>query len=221
MQIAEAADGEEALRQTLSRRFDLIFMDIRLPRGNGLDLTRVIKTDFADSVICVITSYDIIEYREAAFRNGADHFLVKGESTEAEIIGLVESWLRTRFITLVIVSDKLYRKQINLLLSIHWPVMMVEEAVDAATGLGHAQMLKPNLVLLELGLPGGSAIELAHDIRVANPQATLIGLADEALPACRQTAIDFGVDCCVPLSPDGYTPLVALVNSMQPERTHH
>ena len=68
-------------------------MDIRLPRGNGLDLTKTIKTVFADSVICVITSYDILEYREAAFRNGADHFMVKGESTEAEIVGLIESRL--------------------------------------------------------------------------------------------------------------------------------
>jgi DNA-binding NarL/FixJ family response regulator len=221
MQIAEAADGEEALRHALSRRFDLIFMDIRLPRGNGLDLTKTIKSIFVDSVICVITSHDILEYREAAFRNGADHFMVKGESTEAEIVGLIESLLRTRFITLIIVSDMLSRKQLNMLLSVHWPVMMVEEAMDAATGLGHAQRLKPDLVLLELGLPDISAVELAHDIRARSPQATLIGMADDALPACRKTAIDFGVDYCVPMTPMGHTELVAIVNSIQPGRTHH
>jgi DNA-binding NarL/FixJ family response regulator len=220
MQIAEAADGEEALRHVLSQRFDLIFMDIRLPRGNGRS-DQNHQVDFFDSVICVITSHDILEYREAAFRNGADHFMVKGESTEAEIVGLIKSLLRTRFITLIIASDMLSRKQLNMLLSVHWPVMMVEEAMDAATGLGHAQTLKPDLVLLELGLPGTSAVELVQDIRAGSPQATLIGLADDALPVCRQTAIDFGVDYCVPLSPDGHTPLVALVNSMQPERTHH
>jgi DNA-binding NarL/FixJ family response regulator len=221
MQIAEAADGEEALRHALSRRFDLIFMDIRLPRGNGLDLTKTIKSIFVDAVICVITSHDILEYREVAFRNGADYFMVKGESTDAQIVGLIESLLRTRFITLIIVSDTLSRKQLNMLLSIHWPVMMVEEAVDATTALGHARTLKPDLVLLELGLPGASAVELAHDIRAGNPHATLIGLADDALPACRQTAIDFGVDYCVPLSPDGHTALVALVGSLQTERIHH
>lgn len=221
MQIAEAADGEEALRHVLSQRFDLIFMDIRLPRGNGLDLTKTIKSIFVDAVICVITSHDILEYREAAIQNGADHFMVKGESTDAEIVGLIESLLRTRFITLIIVSDALYRKQLSMLLSIHWPVMMVEEAVDAATGLGHAQTLKPDLVLIELGLPGASAVELIHDIRAGSPQATLIGMTDDALPACRATAIDCGVDYCVPLSPEGHTPLVALVSSLQTERTHH
>jgi len=221
MQIAEAADGEEALRHGLSRRFDLIFMDIRLPDVNGLDLTKTIKTIFVDSVICVITSYDILEYREAAFRNGADHFMVKGESTEAEIVGLVESWLGRHFTTLIIVSDTLSRKQLNMLLSIHWPVMIVAEAPDAATGLDHAVALKPNLVLLELGLPGISAFELVRDIRAGSPQSTLIGMTVDALSAWRARAIDCGVDYCVPLTPMGHTKLVAIVNSMQPERTHH
>jgi len=221
MQIAEAADGEEALRQTLSRRFDLIFMDIRLPRGNGLDLTKAIKTDFVDSMICVITSYDILEYREAAFRNGADHFMVKGESTEAEIIGLVESWLRTRFITLVIVNDKLYRKQLNLLLSIHWPTMIVAEALNATTGLSHVAALKPNMVLLELELPGSSIKELIRDIRAECPHATLIGMKNDALPAWQPTVNDHGVDYCVPLTPMGHTELVAILNALQSEQTHH
>lgn len=221
MQIAEAADGEEALRHALSRRFDLIFMDIQLPDGNGLDLTKTMKSIFVDSMICVITSYDILEYREAAFCNGADHFMVKGESTEAEMIDLIESLLRTRFITLIIVSDMLSRKQISLLLSTHWPVMMVEEALDAATGLGRAQTLKPNLVLLELGLPSVSAVELIRDIRAGSPQSTLIGMTDDPLLAWRAKAIDCGVDYCLPLTPMGHTELVAIVNSMRPERMHH
>ena len=99
MQIAEAADARDALRHTLSRRFDLIFMDIRLPRGNGLALTKTIKTVFPAVVICVISSYAILEYREVALRNGADHFMVKGQLTGVEIIGLVESLLQKKLVT--------------------------------------------------------------------------------------------------------------------------
>jgi len=43
----------------------------------------------------------------------------------------------------------------------------------------------------------------------------------DALSAWRARAIDCGVDYCVPLTPMGHTELVAIVNSMQPERTHH
>jgi DNA-binding NarL/FixJ family response regulator len=218
MRIAEAADGEEALRHAFSRRFDLIFMDIRLPKGNGFNLTETIKTVLDDTVICVLTSHDISEYRDAALLSGADHFMVKGESTEAEIVGLVESLLRSRFVTLLIVSDTLSRKQINMLLSIRWPAMFVAEAMDAATGLGHAEELKPNLVLLELRLPCASVVELVRDIRAGSPQAKLIGLTDVALPACQTTPINGGVDHCVPLTPVGHTELMVIVNSMRPER---
>ncbi len=221
MQVVEAEDGEEALSQALSRRFDLIFMDIRLPHGNGLSLTKTIKAVFADSLICIITSHDILEYREAAFQNGADHFMVKGESTETDIVDLVESWLRTRFISLVIVSDTLLRKRLATLLSVRWPIMIVAEAADAATGLGHAADLKPDLVLLELGLPGVIVLDLARDIRARTPQATLVGMTGDTLPACRETATGYGVDHCAPLGAVGHTELVAFLNSIETEWMPH
>ena len=64
-----------------------------MPHESGLELTRIIKSVFVESVICVLTSYDILEYREAAMRNGADHFMVKGVSTRDEIVGMVQSLL--------------------------------------------------------------------------------------------------------------------------------
>ncbi|MDO9220346.1 MAG: response regulator, partial [Thiobacillus sp.] len=136
-------------------------------------------------------------------------------------VGLIESFLQTRFIALVILNDTLYRKQLNMLLSIHWPAMIVEEATDAATGLGYAAALKPNVVLLELGLPGTSVAELVQDIRAGNPQATFVGLTNEVSPACITTAIKCGVDYCVPLTPMGHTELVAIVKSIRSEPTFH
>jgi DNA-binding NarL/FixJ family response regulator len=220
IQIAEASDGEEALHH-LSRSFDLVFVDIRLPDVNGLDLTKTIKSLFVDSMVCVITSYDILEYREAAFHSGADHFMVKGESTEKEIIGLVESWLRTRFVTLIMVSDERYRRQLNLLLSIHWPVMLVAEAGDAEKGLSHVTSLNPDLVLLELGLPGLSVVDLVRKIRAGCPHALVIGMTDELMPAIQTAAYKGGIDHCIPLTPMGHTELVAILNSLPPQQTHH
>jgi len=221
MQIAEAADGQEALRQGLSRRFDLVFMDIRLPDGNGFNLTKTIKSVSVHSTVCVITGYDILEYREAAFLHGADHFMVKGDSTEKAIVDLVEAWLRTRFVTLVIVSDALYRKQLSMLLSIHWPVMIVAEAMNAEMGLGHATSLNPDLVLFELGLPGFNVADLVRKIRAGSPQAVLIGMTDDVLPAAQPPALNCGVDHYVPLTPMGHTELVAIVNAIPLKHTHH
>lgn len=96
MHITEAADCKDALRHALTRRFDLIFVDVRLPDGSGLALTQRIKDKYADAVICVLTSYDIPEYHTAAMQSGASCFMVKGDTTEAEIITMVESLLVER-----------------------------------------------------------------------------------------------------------------------------
>jgi DNA-binding NarL/FixJ family response regulator len=221
MRIAEAADGEEALRHGLSRPFDLIFVDIRLPDGNGLNLAKTIRSLFVNSMVCVITSYDILEYREAALQSGADHFMVKGESTEAQIVGLIESWLRKHFVTLIIVSGALYRKQLNMLLSIHWPVMIVAEAEDGETGLGLATSLNPDLVLVETALPGIPLVDLVQQIRAASPQAALVGMTDDLEPPDRGSVLETGVDCCVPLTPMGHTRLVTIVDSIHSKQTQH
>jgi DNA-binding NarL/FixJ family response regulator len=93
MSIAEAGDGDEALQKIDLSAPDLIFMDIKLPGENGLQLTRRIKAKYSQVVVIVLTSYDFPEYREAAFQFGANHFMVKGQSTNEEILALVESIL--------------------------------------------------------------------------------------------------------------------------------
>jgi len=221
LHIAEAEDGEAALRQALSRRFDLIFMDIRLPRDNGLDLTRLIKSVFVESVICILTGYDILEYREAAFHNGADHFMVKGDSTEAEIIGMVESLLRARYVSLIIDRDPHSREQLNQLLSIRYPDMIVAEAENVETGLSHIATLKPDLVLFELDIGGDSVSKLVQKIRAVSEHATLIGMTGEMLRSGEALARACGTDYCVSATPFGHTDLVAILNSLQSGRTRH
>jgi DNA-binding NarL/FixJ family response regulator len=93
MNIIEASDGVEALQKIHSHRPNLIFMDIRLPGENGLELTRKIKADYPDIIIIILTNHDLPEYREAATRNRADYFLSKGSITTDEIFKLVKSIL--------------------------------------------------------------------------------------------------------------------------------
>ena len=91
MIITEAGDGEEALRKIDTVLPNLIFMDINLPGENGLELTRKIKATHSETPIIILTSYDLPEYRQAAYEYGANSFLVKGSFTLAELITMVES----------------------------------------------------------------------------------------------------------------------------------
>ena len=91
--ILEANDGNEALEKIDSYAPSLIFMDIKLPGENGLELTRKINSRYPSIIIVILTSYDFPEYREAASRYGANYFLSKGTTTKDQIVTLVKSAL--------------------------------------------------------------------------------------------------------------------------------
>lgn len=94
VQVEEAGDGTEALTVIENGLPALVFMDIRLPGENGLELTRRIKQAHQDLPVVILTNYDLSEYKEAAFEFGADHFLPKESSTFQEIAAIVEALLR-------------------------------------------------------------------------------------------------------------------------------
>ena len=81
MEILEASNGEEALRQAEAFHPELIFMDIKLPDENGLSLTKKIKTKYPGTTVIILTSYDLPEYREAAHQSKADSFITKDTPT--------------------------------------------------------------------------------------------------------------------------------------------
>jgi DNA-binding NarL/FixJ family response regulator len=69
----------------------MIFMDINLPGENGLEATRKIKARHEHTLIVILTGHDIPEYRQQAFRNGADYFISKADgSCLRDIIARVE-----------------------------------------------------------------------------------------------------------------------------------
>jgi YesN/AraC family two-component response regulator len=89
--IDEAENGDEALQKIKATPPDLIFMDIRLPGTSGLQLTRMIKKEYPNIQIAILTGYDVLEYREAAAQYGACGFLVKESLKWEEVEALVKS----------------------------------------------------------------------------------------------------------------------------------
>ena len=91
--IVEATDGVEALKEIDSCPPNLIFMNIKLPGQNGLELTKKIKTSHPNVTVIIFTSYDLHEIQGVATQCKADYFLSKGSIATGEISTLVKSIL--------------------------------------------------------------------------------------------------------------------------------
>ncbi len=91
MTFEEARNGMEALEKINAFDPHLIFMDIKLPGESGLELTKKMRRSNPEVKIIILTSYDLPEYRQAARRSGADHFLAKGSTKADDILALVAS----------------------------------------------------------------------------------------------------------------------------------
>ena len=82
MEIEEEPDGRDLLNKIDTFDPKIVFMDIRLPGENGLELTKRIKRNYPDIIIVILTSYDLPEYRQAARESMADYFVPKDSSIQ-------------------------------------------------------------------------------------------------------------------------------------------
>ncbi|MDX2557328.1 response regulator transcription factor [Streptomyces stelliscabiei] len=91
--VGEAWDGEAAVAKALTLRPDLVLMDVRLPRLDGISATAQVRAALPQTQVLVITACDRDEYAYAALRAGAGGFLVK-DTPAAEMLVAVRGVLR-------------------------------------------------------------------------------------------------------------------------------
>lgn len=75
--VGEAADGLEAVALTARRRPDVVLMDIRMPRLDGLEATRRLIADGPEAKVLILTTFDDDEYIFEALDAGASGFILK------------------------------------------------------------------------------------------------------------------------------------------------
>src|ERR1700744_4711598 len=87
-EVLEAATAKEGLRKLENDTVDVVISDVKLPDGNGIDLTKTIKTNYPAIEIIVLTAYGTINDGVTAIKNGAFDYITKGDDNE-KIIPLV------------------------------------------------------------------------------------------------------------------------------------
>jgi DNA-binding NarL/FixJ family response regulator len=75
--VGEAADGAEAIELTRLHKPDVVLMDVRMPRLDGIEATRRLLAGETRTRILMLTTFDLDEYVYEALRAGASGFLLK------------------------------------------------------------------------------------------------------------------------------------------------
>lgn len=75
--VGEAADGLEAVETCRRERPDVVLMDVRMPRLDGIEATRRLLSTHPQVRVLTLTTFDLDEYVYAAVRAGASGFLLK------------------------------------------------------------------------------------------------------------------------------------------------
>ena len=107
--VGEAADGRAAVSMAAALRPDVVLMDVRMPRMNGIEATEQIIAAQPECRVLILTTFDLDEYAFAGLRAGASGFLLKDTPPE----GLVAA-IRTVASGDAVVSPRVTRRMLEL-----------------------------------------------------------------------------------------------------------
>ena len=75
--VDEAKDGQEAIELCRLHRPNLVIMDVRMPRMNGFEATRLIKEELCETKVLIMSAYDNDGFVLEAMRAGAEGYVLK------------------------------------------------------------------------------------------------------------------------------------------------
>ncbi|HVV10263.1 response regulator transcription factor [Amycolatopsis sp.] len=86
--VGAAADGEEALELVARHRPDVLLVDLRMPRRDGVQTTEQVRAEYPATAVVVLTTYSDDESLLSALRAGARGFLTKDADAESIVRAL-------------------------------------------------------------------------------------------------------------------------------------
>jgi two-component system alkaline phosphatase synthesis response regulator PhoP len=92
-EVESASDGDTGLAKVLERRFDLVILDVMLPKKNGFDVCRDLRQQGIDTAVLMLTAKTQVVDRVVGLKLGADDYLTK-PFDPSELLARVEALLR-------------------------------------------------------------------------------------------------------------------------------
>lgn len=98
------------------------------------------------------------------------------------------------FKTLIVEDSASFRQFLVAALSTRFPQIVIAEAADMAAAIKQIETSTPDLVFMDIKMPGSSGLELTKLIKQAHPEICVIIVTNYDLPEYREAARDAGAD---------------------------
>ncbi len=151
--VAEAGDGEEAVQLAISKRPDIVIMDIAMPRLNGIEATKQIKTECPSTAVLVLTAYDDDQYVFALLKAGAAGYLLKDVPVD-ELIKAVRAVHAGESVLHPIVARKVL-------------ALLAQPPTERSTETDFGQLSERESQVLKLAAKGMMNREIARELAVS------------------------------------------------------
>lgn len=191
-EVITAADGASAIAKTRQQKPDLIILDLGLPAGDGFVVMQRLRSmaHTAGVPIVVLTGRDPEGNKEKALAGGAVAFFQK-PADNADLLATIRAHVRveegaaTAPTKVLLVEDDMMTLQAMTIRLRHHGFEVVT-ATDAVTAMTTAVKVKPRVVLLDLGLPGGGGFPILERMRThpdlaSTPVIVITARADDAV----------------------------------------
>jgi len=98
------------------------------------------------------------------------------------------------FNTLLVEDNVSYRQTLSDALLLHFPLIGVDEACDGIEALSKVEYRRPDLIFMDIQLPGANGLEITKEIKRVYNEIVIVILSSNGLQECRQQAYRNGAD---------------------------
>ncbi len=94
--VLSATDGQDGLTQALDNHPDIVVTDLKMPVMTGLEMIEKLRADEwgKNVTVLILSNLSDLETLQSAMEKGAFHYMVKGDSSMADIVSAIKKHLR-------------------------------------------------------------------------------------------------------------------------------
>jgi DNA-binding NtrC family response regulator len=211
--VVTAENGYQAIEEVRKTRFDIIFMDIKMPGINGVQTFREVKKIDPKAVVIMMTAYSVEELVKEALEEGAYAVVYKPFDID-KIVAIIEDVLND---VLILVVDEQFAERERLKKILEDRGYRVATARNGAEAIEMVKSRHYDIIFLDARLADIDGVETFERVKQIDPKATVIMMTNSTEEDLVKRAVSQGAYACI-YKPFDVEKAIALVEDIVKRR---